>query len=179
MSIPQGQTPIDTAVEHSKDERVTASDKLLASLKHGDLPPTLLELKQSVNQIFQMSKHKVEQLRSLPIEIREYNKCSEDTLYIPEDVVEKLHSVLQSAKGSNELLSVFESELSSVISALERGIGTGEVIGDADEFIPKCFEDAKTKLAAVMDKLIEMKLELAASASEGAEIDPKSSELKS
>ena len=175
----KGETPIETAQEHNKDGRVDGKDELLASLKYDNSPPTSPELMQSVKQIFQMSQHIAERLHSLPITQREYNKCSEGTLYIPENAVEKLHGVLQSAKGNSELLSVFESELSSVISALERGIGTGEVIGDADEFIPKCFEDAKTKLAAVMDKLIEMKLELAASASEGAEIDPKSSELKS
>jgi hypothetical protein len=167
----KGETPIETAQEHSKDGRVTASDKLLASLKHADLPPTPLELKQSVKQIFQMSQHKADELLSLPIERREYSKCSEGTFYIPEDVVEKLHGVLQSAKGNNELLLAFELELSTVISALERGLGTGEVVSDGDEFIPKRFEDAKLKLAAIMDELFEMKPEVATS--EDAEIVDK------
>ncbi|KTD25254.1 Ankyrin repeats (3 copies) [Legionella maceachernii] len=157
----KGQTPIETAQEHSKDGRVTARDKLLASLKSSDPLPTPLELKQSVRQIFQMSQHKADELLSLPIAKREYSKCSEGTLYIPGDVVEKLHGILQSAKGNNELLSVFESELSMVISALEKGIGTGEVVdGEDDEFIPKRFENAKFKLTAVMDALVEMKQEM-------------------
>ncbi|WP_058533735.1 ankyrin repeat domain-containing protein [Legionella saoudiensis] len=157
----KGQTPIETAQEHSKDGRVTASDKLLASLKSSNSPPTPLELKQSVRQIFQMSQHKADELLSLPIAKREYSKCSEGTLYIPGDVVEKLHGILQSAKGNNELLSAFESEISMVISALEKGIGTGEVVdGEEDEFIPKRFENAKLKLTAVMDALIVMKQEV-------------------
>lgn len=154
----KGQTPIETAQEHSKDGRVTASDKLLASLKYGNSPPTPLELKQSIKQIFQMSQHKADELLSLPIEKREYRKCCEGTLYIPENVVEKLHGVLQSVKDHNELLLEFESELSTVTSALERGLGTGEVIdGDEDEFIPKRFDDAKFKLGAVINALVEMK----------------------
>ena len=157
----KGQTPIETAQEHSKDGRVTASDKLLASLKSSNSPPTPLELKQSVRQVFQMSQHRADELLSLPIAKREYNKCSEGTLYIPEDVVEKLHGILQSATGSNELLSAFESELSMVISALEKGIGTGEVVdGEEDEFIPKRFENAKLQLTAVIDALVEMKQEI-------------------
>ncbi|HAT2067517.1 TPA: ankyrin repeat domain-containing protein [Legionella pneumophila] len=157
----KGQTPIETAQEHSKDGRVTASDKLLASLKYGNSPPTPLELKQSVKQIFQMSQHKADELLSLPVGKREYSKCSEGTLYIPEDVVEKLHGVLRTAKGNNELLSAFESELSQVTSALERGLGTGEVIdSDEDEFISKRFDNAKLMLAAVMDALVEMKQEV-------------------
>ncbi|ASQ46999.1 hypothetical protein [Legionella clemsonensis] len=164
MQNEKGQTPIETAQEHSKDGRVTASDKLLASLKHGNLPLTPLELKQSVRQIFQMSQHKADELLSLPIAKREYSKCSEGTLYIPEDVVEKLHGVLQSARGNNELLSAFESEFGEVTCALERGLGTGEVIdGDEDEFIPKRFDDAKLKLAAVMGVLVEMKQEMGTS----------------
>lgn len=152
------QTPIETAQEHSKDGRVTASDKLLASLKYGNSPPTSLELKQSVRQIFQMSQHKADELLSLPVAKREYSKCIEGTLYIPDDVVDKLYGILQSARGNHGLLSVFESEFSEVISALERGCGTGEVIdGDEDEFIPKRFDDAKLKLAAVIDALVEMK----------------------
>ncbi|HHZ4597791.1 TPA: ankyrin repeat domain-containing protein [Legionella pneumophila] len=157
----KGQTPIETAQEHSKDGRVTASDKLLASLKSSNSPPTPIELKQSVRQIFQMSQHKADELLSLPIAKREYSKCSEGTLYIPGDVVEKLHGILQSAKGNNELLSAFESELSMVISALEKGIGTGEVVdGEEDEFIPKRFENAKLQLTAVIDALVEMKQEI-------------------
>ncbi|HAT1129869.1 TPA: ankyrin repeat domain-containing protein [Legionella pneumophila] len=157
----KGQTPIETAQEHSKDGRVTASDKLLASLKSSNSPPTPLELKQSVRQVFQMSQHRADELLSLPIAKREYSKCSEGTLYIPGDVVEKLHGILQSAKGNNELLSAFESELSMVISALEKGIGTGEVVdGEEDEFIPKRFENAKPQLTAVMDALVEMKQEI-------------------
>ena len=157
----KGQTPIETAQEHSKDGRVTASDKLLASLKSSNSPPTPLELKQSVRQIFQMSQHKADELLSLPIAKREYSKCSEGTLYIPGDVVEKLHGIMQSAKGNNELLSAFESELSMVISALEKGIGTGEVVdSEEDEFIPKRFENAKLQLTAVMDALVEMKQEI-------------------
>ena len=157
----KGQTPIETAQDHSKDGRVTASDKLLASLKSSNSPPTPLELKQSVRQVFQMSQHRADELLSLPIAKREYNKCSEGTLYIPGDVVEKLHGILQSAKGNNELLSAFESELSMVISALEKGIGTGEVVdGEEDEFIPKRFENAKLQLTAVIDALVEMKQEI-------------------
>ena len=154
----KGQTPIEAAQEHSKDGRVTASDKLLASLKYGNSPPTPLELKQSVRQLFQMSQHKADELLSLPIAKREYSKCSEGTLYIPVDIVEKLHEVLQSASGNHELLSVFESEFREITSALESGCGTGEVIdSNEDEFIPKCFDDAKLKLAAVMDAVVEMK----------------------
>ncbi|HAT2113655.1 TPA: ankyrin repeat domain-containing protein [Legionella pneumophila] len=164
MQNKKGQTPIETAQEHSKDRRVTASDKLLASLNYGNSPPTPLELKQSVKQIFQMSQHKADELLSLPIEKREYRKCSEGTLYIPENVVEKLHGVLQSAKGNYELLSEFESELGRITSALERGLGTGEVIdGEEDEFIPKRFDDAKLKLVVVMDALVELKQEVATS----------------
>lgn len=156
------QTSIDTAQEHSKDGRVIASDKLLASLQYGNLPPTPLELKQFVKQTFQMSQHKADELLSLPIQKREYRKCKEGTLYIPLDIVEKLHGFLQSAKGNDELLFAFESELNKVTSALEKGIGTGEVIDDdEDEFIPKRFDDAKLKLAAVMDTVVEMKQELA------------------
>jgi hypothetical protein len=158
----KGETPVETAREHSKDGRVDGKDELLASLKHDNLP-TSLELRQSVKQIFQMSQHIAEQLRSLSITQREYNKCCEGTLYIPENVVEKLHRVLQSAKGNNELLSEFESELSTVTSELERGLGTGEVIGYEDELVPKRFSDVKHKLAPVMDALIEMKEEGAAS----------------
>ncbi|HAU2125134.1 TPA: ankyrin repeat domain-containing protein [Legionella pneumophila] len=173
----KGQTPIETAQEHSKDGRVTASDKLLASLKFSNSPPTPLELKQSVRHIFQMSQHKADELLSLPIAKREYSKCSESTLYIPEDVVKKLHGALQSARGNHELLSAFESELSEVTSALERGCGTGEVIdGDEDEFIPKRFDDAKLKLAAIMDALVEMKQEVA---SKDAIVNDKFLKLKS
>ncbi|HEN5528820.1 Ankyrin repeat protein [Legionella moravica] len=157
------QTPIDIAREHSQDGRVTASDKLLSSLKHDHSPPTPLEVKQLVNRIFQMSQHKSDELLSLPIATREYFKCRDGTLYIPEDVVEKLHGVLQSAKGNDELLSAFESELSAVISALERGIGTGEVFSEQDEFIPKCFMDVNLRLTSVMDTLIELKQDMAAS----------------
>ncbi|MGQ3887496.1 ankyrin repeat domain-containing protein [Legionella sp. CNM-1927-20] len=172
----KGQTPIETAQEHSKDGRVTASDKLLASLKPGNLPLTPLKLKQSVRQLFQMSQHKADELLSLPIAKREYSKCSEGTLYIPEDVVEKLHGVLQSAKGNNELLLAFESELNTVTSALERGLGTGEMIdGNEDEFIPKRFDDAKLKLATVTDALIEMKQ---AATSKDAEVKDKFPKLK-
>ncbi|WP_412755060.1 ankyrin repeat domain-containing protein [Legionella pneumophila] len=174
----KGQTPIETAQEHSKDGRVTASDKLLASLKSSNSPPTPLKLKQSVRQIFQMSQHKADELLSLPIAKREYSKCSEGTLYIPGDVVEKLHGILQSAKGNNELLSAFESELSKVISALEKGIGTGEVVdGDEDEFIPKRFENAKLKLTAVMDALVEMKQEM--DTSKDAKVGDQLPKLKS
>ncbi|HAU1150667.1 TPA: ankyrin repeat domain-containing protein [Legionella pneumophila] len=178
MQNKKGQTPIETAQEHSKDRRVTASDKLLASLNYGNSPPTPLELKQSVKQIFQMSQHKADELLSLPIEKREYRKCSEGTLYIPENVVEKLHGVLQSAKGNYKLLSEFESELSRITSALERGFGTGEVIdGEEDEFIPKRFDDAKLKLAVVMDALVELKQEVATS--KDAKIEDEFPKLKS
>ncbi|CZH48986.1 ankyrin repeat domain-containing protein [Legionella pneumophila serogroup 1] len=174
----KGQTPIETAQEHSKDGRVTASDKLLASLKSSNSPPTLIELKQSVRQIFQMSQHKADELLSLPIAKREYSKCSEGTLYIPEDVVEKLHGILQSATGSNELLSAFESELSVVISALEKGIGTGEAIdGEEDEFIPKRFENAKLQLTAVIDALVGMKQEM--DTSKDATVEDQLPKLKS
>ncbi|SIR78376.1 Ankyrin repeat-containing protein [Fluoribacter gormanii] len=174
----KGQTPIETAQEHSKDGRVTASDKLLASLKSSNSPPTPLELKQSVRQIFQMSQHKADELLSLPIAKREYSKCSEGTLYIPEDVVEKLHGVLQSARGNHELLSVFESEFREIISALEKGCGTGEVIdGDEDELIPKRFDDAKLKLAAIMDALVEMKQEM--DTSKNAKVGDQLPKLKS
>jgi hypothetical protein len=174
----KGQTPIETAQEHSKDGRVTASDKLLASLKSSNSPPTPIELKQSVRQIFQMSQHKADELLSLPIAKREYSKCSEGTLYIPGDVVEKLHGILQSAKGNNELLSAFESELSMVISALEKGIGTGEVVdGEEDEFIPKRFENAKLKLTVVMDTLVEMKQEM--DISKDAKVEDQLLKLKS
>ncbi|STO25519.1 ankyrin repeat domain-containing protein [Fluoribacter gormanii] len=174
----KGQTPIETAQEHSKDGRVTASDKLLASLKSSNSLPTPLELKQSVRQIFQMSQHKADELLSLPIAKREYNKCSEGTLYIPEDVVEKLHGVLQSARGNHELLSVFESEFREIISALEKGCGTGEVIdGDEDELIPKRFDDAKLKLAAIMDALVEMKQEM--DTSKNAKVGDQLPKLKS
>lgn len=174
----KGQTPVETAQEHSKDGRVTASDKLLASLKYGNSPPTPLELKQSVRQIFQMSQHKADELLSLPIAKREYSKCSEGTLYIPEDVVEKLHGILQSATGSNELLSAFESELSVVISALEKGIGTGEAIdGEEDEFIPKRFENAKLQLTAVIDALVGMKQEM--DTSKDATVEDQLPKLKS
>ncbi|HAT8609192.1 ankyrin repeat domain-containing protein [Legionella pneumophila] len=174
----KGQTPIETAQEHSKDGRVTASDKLLASLKSSNSPPTPIELKQSVRQIFQMSQHKADELLSLPIAKREYRKCSEGTLYIPEDVVEKLHGILQSATGSNELLSAFESELSVVISALEKGIGTGEAIdGEEDEFIPKRFENAKLQLTAVIDALVGMKQEM--DTSKDATVDDQLPKLKS
>ena len=139
----KGQTPIDTAKEHRKDGRVTASDKLLASLSYGTSPPTPIELRQSVGQIFQMSQHKADELLSLPIAKREYTKCREGTLYIPGDVVEKLQIILQSTKGNEELLSTFESELSKVVKFLESGCGTGEVFSSQDEFIPKRFEDAK------------------------------------
>ena len=48
-----------------------------------------------------------------------------------------------------------------VISALEKGIGTGEVVdGEEDEFIPKRFENAKLQLTAVIDALVEMKQEI-------------------
>lgn len=178
MQNKKGQTPIETAQEHSKDRRVTASDKLLASLNYGNSPPTPLELKQSVKQIFQMSQHKADELLSLPIEKREYRKCSEGTLYIPENVVEKLHGVLRSAKGNDELLSEFESALSRVTSALEKGLGTGEVIdGEDDEFIPKRFDDAKLKLAVVMDALVELKQEVATS--KDAKIEDEFPKLKS
>ncbi|HAT1821260.1 TPA: ankyrin repeat domain-containing protein [Legionella pneumophila] len=178
MQNKKGQTPIETAQEHSKDRRVTASDKLLAFLNYGNSPPTPLELKQSVKQIFQMSQHKADELLSLPIEKREYRKCSEGTLYIPENVVEKLHGVLQSAKGNYELLSEFESELGRITSALERGLGTGEVIdGEEDEFIPKRFDDAKLKLAVVMDALVELKQEVANS--KDAKIEDEFPKLKS
>ncbi|HHT9916318.1 TPA: ankyrin repeat domain-containing protein [Legionella pneumophila] len=174
----KGQTPIETAQEHSKDGRVTASDKLLASLKSSNSPPTPIELKQSVRQIFQMSQHKADELLSLPIAKREYSKCSEGTLYIPEDVVEKLHGILQSATGSNELLSAFESELSVVISALEKGIGTGEAIdGEEDEFIPKRFENAKLQLTAVIDALVGMKKEM--DTSKDATVEDQLPKLKS
>ncbi|MCW8471369.1 ankyrin repeat domain-containing protein [Fluoribacter gormanii] len=174
----KGQTPIETAQEHSKDGRVTASDKLLASLKSSNSLPTPLELKQSVRQIFQMSQHKADELLSLPIAKREYNKCSEGTLYIPEDVVEKLHGVLQSARGNHELLSVFESEFCEIISALEKGCGTGEVIdGDEDELIPKRFDDAKLKLAAIVDALVEMKQEM--DTSKNAKVGDQLPKLKS
>ncbi|HAU1805372.1 TPA: ankyrin repeat domain-containing protein [Legionella pneumophila] len=174
----KGQTPIETAQEHSKDGRVTASDKLLASLKSSNSPPTPIELKQSVRQIFQMSQHKADELLSLPIAKREYSKCSEGTLYIPEDVVEKLHGILQSATGSNELLSAFESELSVVISALEKGIGTGEAIdGEEDEFIPKRFENAKLQLTAVIDALVGMKQEM--DTSKDATVEDQLPKLKS
>lgn len=174
----KGQTPIETAQEHSKDGRVTASDKLLASLKSSNSPPTPIELKQSVRQIFQMSQHKADELLSLPIAKREYSKCSEGTLYIPEDVVEKLHGILQSATGSNELLSAFESELSVVISALEKGIGTGEAIdGEEDEFIPKHFENAKLQLTAVIDALVGMKQEM--DTSKDATVEDQLPKLKS
>ena len=174
----KGQTPIETAQEHSKDGRVTASDKLLASLKSSNSPPTPIELKQSVRQIFQMSQHKADELLSLPIAKREYSKCSEGTLYIPEDVVEKLHGILQSATGSNELLSAFESELSVVISALEKGIGTGEAIdGEEDEFIPKRFENAKLQLTAVIDSLVGMKQEM--DTSKDATVEDQLPKLKS
>ncbi|CAM2772872.1 TPA: ankyrin repeat domain-containing protein [Legionella pneumophila] len=174
----KGQTPIETAQDHSKDGRVTASDKLLASLKSSNSPPTPIELKQSVRQIFQMSQHKADELLSLPIAKREYSKCSEGTLYIPEDVVEKLHGILQSATGSNELLSAFESELSVVISALEKGIGTGEAIdGEEDEFIPKRFENAKLQLTAVIDSLVGMKQEM--DTSKDATVEDQLPKLKS
>ncbi|HAT1973114.1 ankyrin repeat domain-containing protein [Legionella pneumophila serogroup 1] len=178
MQNKKGQTPIETAQEHSKDRRVTASDKLLASLNYGNSPPTPLELKQSIKQIFQMSQHKADELLSLPIEKREYRKCSEGTLYIPENVVEKLHGVLRSAKGNDELLSEFESALSRITSALEKGLGTGEVIdGEDDEFIPKRFDDAKLKLAVVMDALVELKQEVATS--KDAKIEDEFPKLKS
>jgi hypothetical protein len=125
-----------------------------------------------------MSQHKADELLSLPIEKREYRKCSEGTLYIPENVVEKLHGVLRSAKGNDELLSEFESALSRITSALEKGLGTGEVIdGEDDEFIPKRFDDAKLKLAVVMDALVELKQEVATS--KDAKIEDEFPKLKS
>jgi hypothetical protein len=156
------QTPIDTAREHSQDGRVTASDKLLSSLKHDHSSPTPQEVKQLVNRIFQMSQHKADELLSLPIATLEYFKCSEGTLYIPEDIVEQLHGILQSAKGNDELLTAFESELSEVTSALERGIETGEVFSEQDEFIPKRFMDVDLKLTSVMNTLGELKQDVIA-----------------
>jgi len=88
---------------------------------------------------------------------REYSKCEEGTLYIPEKVVEKLYSILLSTNGSNELLSSFEKELKTVTDELEQGKGTGEVFDDEDELIAKFFEDAKEQIQPVMDKLVEMK----------------------
>ncbi|TIG96799.1 ankyrin repeat domain-containing protein, partial [Legionella pneumophila] len=123
-------------------------------------------------------QHKADELLSLPIAKREYSKCSEGTLYIPEDVVEKLHGILQSATGSNELLSAFESELSVVISALEKGIGTGEAIdGEEDEFIPKRFENAKLQLTAAIDALVGMKQEM--DTSKDATVEDQLPKLKS
>lgn len=137
-----------------------------------DSPPTPLELAQSVRQVFQMSQHKADELRSLPIEKCEYNKCSEGTLYIPIDVVEKLQNVLQSAKGNDELLSVFESELVKIVDALEKGSGTGEVINAQDEFIPKRFEGVARQLTGVMDTLAQMKQEAVVSKVSDPEIGP-------
>ena len=74
-------------------------------------------------------------------------------------------------------MSAFESELSTVTSALERGYETGEVIGSEDELIPKTFRDVKHQLTPIMDTLVEMKQEVAASkAAEKPEIclaDPR------
>ncbi|MBN9228008.1 MULTISPECIES: ankyrin repeat domain-containing protein [Legionella] len=159
----KGQTPIETAQEHSQDGRVTSSDKLLESLKYGNKPPSPLELKQSVRQIFQMSQHKADELLSLPISKREYSKCSGGTLYIPEDVVEKLHGVLQYVRGNPELLSLFESELSEVTSALKSGVGTGKVFDDDDEITPKFFSDADQRLERIVGILHEMKQEVSTS----------------
>ncbi len=175
----KGQTPLETAQEHSEDKRVSASDELIASLKHGNSPPTPSDLEQSVIQIFQMSQHMVEELHSS--ESREYRTCSEGTLYFPKDekdVVEKLHGILQSARGNNGLLSAFESGLSTITNALEKGLKTGEVTGAQGECIPKRYDDAKLKLAEVMDALGEMKQEMATS-SKDAEVESKYTESKS
>ncbi|MBA2655848.1 MAG: hypothetical protein H0U70_02560 [Tatlockia sp.] len=159
----KGQTPIEIAHEHSTDGRVIASDKLLAAFQQGLQAPTPSELKQSLKQIFQMNPHQASEVVSLPISKREYSKCGEGTLYIPKGVVEKLHEVIQCAKGNIVLLSAFESEFNILISSLEKGHGTGIVMGNEDEFVPKCFKDAKNQLEPVMNTLIKMKHEVTAS----------------
>ncbi len=156
----QRQTPIDIAKEHSKDQRVTGSDKLIASLQPGNSPPTPLELKQSIRKIFQMSAHKADEQLSLPAERREYITCAEGTLYIPADAVEKLHDLIQSLKGAAELLSEFESELRSITTCLVEGLNTGQILDDeTDEIGPKCFKDAEEKLMPIFDILDTLKQE--------------------
>lgn len=152
----QGKTPVDTAQEHSEDERVTASDKLIASLTKCNSKLTPLNIKQSVRNIFQMSQHIAQQLRSL----REYSKCSGGTLYLPENVINKLEKILKSAKGSDGLLSEFEKELKSIINDLKEGRDTGIVFDYEDEEIPKRFSDPEEKLQPVMDKLVRIKEEV-------------------
>jgi Ankyrin repeat len=156
----QGCTPVDKAHEHSKDKRVTGSDKVIESLNSNTPKPTPLFVKQSIRKLFQMSQHKADELLSLPIQKREYSKCNEGTLYIPEKAAEKLHSILLSTKKSDELLSVFEKELNAVTNELEKGKGTGEVFDDEDELIAKCFDNAKEQIQPVMDELVDMKKEI-------------------
>lgn len=119
-----------------------------------------------------MSQHKAHELISLPIENREYKTCSEGTLYVPKNSVEKLHELLQSAKGNMELLLAFETELSKVTRSLKMGRGTGEVMGDFGSG-PKRFKDTEIQqLKAITDALAEMKQEVASS--NNAEVKGKS-----
>lgn len=157
----QEQTPIDTAKTHCKDARVTGSDELLALLLHRNCVLTPLDLQQSVRKIFQMSAHKASEQLSLPNGIRQYVTCSEGTLHIPQDAVKKLHNLLKSLKGNNELLSAFELELNSVIADLAVGNNTGEILHhETDEIQPKFFSDIEENLMPVIDKLNVMKQEM-------------------
>lgn len=150
-------TPIDIAHKHSKDGRATGSDKVIQSLNTNIPKPTPLVIKISIRKLFKMSQHKADELLSLPMQKREYSICKEGTLYLADDVVDNLHKILQSTKGNEELISVFEEELKTITDELERGIGTGEVFDHEDEFIAKCFNNAKEQIHPVMNKLLEMK----------------------
>ncbi|MDX2346682.1 MAG: hypothetical protein QNK11_07430 [Legionella sp.] len=82
---------------------------------------------------------------------------------MPEDATVKLDELLQSVKGNEELLSEFESELSSVTTELVEGKETGQLLNDETETVPKCFEDAAEKPSSVMDALDAMKQEAGSS----------------
>jgi len=162
----QGSTPIDIAHEHSKDGRVTGSDKVIQSLNTNTPKPTSLIIKNTIRKLFQMSQHKADELLSLPMQKREYSKCKEGTLYLPDDVVKNLHKILQSTKGNEKLLSAFKEELKTITDELERGIGTGTVIDHEDEFIAKCFKNAKEQIHPIMEKLSEMQEDVVKNTSE-------------
>jgi hypothetical protein len=156
----QGRTPMMLAIEHCEDTRVSSGDKLIALLEEAQKAA----LKGTVRQLFQMDESNVADLLSRKSQFQLYCSCTEGTLYIPDNVVEKLQAVLQSLEGSADLLSAFESELNVVVSDLIKGKGTGVVLHlDSDERIPLAYDmkEIEMKFISVRQMLAHLRSEVA------------------
>jgi hypothetical protein len=164
----QGRSPIDLAKQHANDNRVTGIKQVIAYLQKDSALKTQADIKKAVMTIFQMSQHKVDELRALPMSMHEYSSCEQGTLYVPDHVGKRLFDVLSHANVKLELLNAFNEQLNNISVQLRNGDNTGTVFDSNLDLVPKKFSDLSC-LEPVMKKCVEIKQQLLSQASKDEE----------